>query len=94
MDLGEGAAKPKREILPVVELMLAKILAIVLSSVTNRVGVFVLENFWSVAVLLDGLSLAMAVIEFSEYFWVSAANWQNGLLPLNHEFICAAGREE
>ena len=40
MDLGEGAAKPKREILPVVELMLAKIKAIVLFSVTNRVGVF------------------------------------------------------
>ena len=55
--------------------MLAKIKAIVLLSVTNRVGVFVLENFWSVAVLLDRLSLAMAVIEFSEYFWVSAANW-------------------
>ena len=35
MDLGEGAAKPKREILPVVELMLAKIKAIDLLSVTT-----------------------------------------------------------
>ena len=48
MDLGEeGAAKLKREILSVVELMLAKIKAIVLVSVTNRVGVFALEKLWS-----------------------------------------------
>ena len=52
MDLGEeGAAKLKREILSVVELMLAKIKAIVLVSVTNRVGVFALEKLWSLAVL-------------------------------------------